>query len=231
MKNAVSYYRTSSMKNVGEDKDSHKRQKVACESYAKRNGLEVLNTFYDAGVSGKVSALDRPDFKRMIVWCKDNDVSTILIEKADRFAREVVGQEIAYKSLSEMGFDILSASGEVKFDDDIHSSLMRQIMGAWSEYERKNIAMRLIVARQRKAKENKDKGYLTVEGIGKCAGRKSYNESNEELVRQAKRLARKNPLTKKKRSLRTISNILFELGYKTANDTSFSATQIKRMVA
>ena len=219
------------MKNVGDDKDSYKRQTIACETYAERNEIEVLNTFYDAGVSGKVAALDRPDFRRMIEWCDENNVSTILIEKADRFAREVVGGEMAYKSLTQMGYEIISASGDVKFDDDIHSSLIRQIMGAWSEYERKNISIRLTVARKRKVKENEKNGYLTVAGKGKCAGRKSYHETNDELIKEAKRLARRNPLTKKKRSLRIISNILFELGYKTANDTSFSATQIKRMVA
>lgn len=231
MKKAVSYYRTSSMKNVGDDKDTLKRQTAACEMFARTNGLEILNSFYDVGVSGKVSALDRQEFRRMIEWCDEKEVSTILIEKADRFSRDVVGQEIAYKSLTEMGYEIISASGDVKFDDDLHSSLIRQIMGAWSEYERKNISIRLTVARNRKVKENKEKGYLTVSGKGKCAGRKSYHETNNELIREAKRLARKNPLTKKKRSLRKISNILFELGYKTANETPFSATQVKRMVA
>jgi DNA invertase Pin-like site-specific DNA recombinase len=219
------------MKDKGEERESFTRQKTTCEMYAKRNGISVLNTFYDAGVSGKVHTFDREEFKRMIVWCKENDVSTILIEKGDRFARDVVGQEVSYKSLTDMGFEILSASGDVKFDDDIHASLLRQIMGAYSEYDRKNISMRLIVARKRKEKENKEKGYLTRMGNGKCSGRKSYYETNEDLVRETKRLARRNPLTKKKRSLRSISSILFDLGYTTANNTPFSATQIKRLVA
>lgn len=231
MRQAVSYYRTSSMKNVGEDKDSLKRQKTSCETYSKTHGIDIVNTFYDAGVSGKISAMERPEFRRMIEWCDENNIHIILIEKADRFSRDIVGQEMAFHSLQDMRFEILSASGDVKFENDIHSSLIRQIMGAWSEYERKNISLRLTVARQRKTKENKKRGYLTIDGRGKCAGRKSYIESNEELVREAKRLFRVNPVTKKKRSLRKISNILFELGYKTARDTSFSPTQVKRLVA
>lgn len=231
MKKAVSYYRTSSLANVGDGKDSFKRQDSCCEMYSKRNKMEIVNSFYDAGVSGKVSVVERPEFKRMIVWCKDNDVSTILIEKADRFSRDIVGQEIAYRSMTDMGFDIFSASGDVKYEDDIHSSLMRQIVGAWSEYERKSIAMRLYVARTRKEKENKEKGYLTLSGEGKCGGRKSYQETDKELIRQAKRLARRNPLTKNKRSFRVISSVLFDLGYKTSKNTHFTATQVKRMVA
>ena len=76
MKNVVSYYRTSSQANVGDDKDSKKRQEASCDLYAKRNKSIVVNTFYDAGVSGKTNALDRPEFKRMIFWCEDNNVST-----------------------------------------------------------------------------------------------------------------------------------------------------------
>ncbi len=228
---SCAYYRTSNVKDKGEERESYTRQKTTCELYAKRNNITILNTFYDAGVSGKVPTFDREEFKRMIVWCEENNVSTILIEKGDRFARDVVGQEVSYKSLNDMGFEILSASGDVKFDDDIHASLLRQIMGAYSEYDRKNISMRLIVARKRKEKENKEKGYLTRMGTGKCSGRKSYYETSEDLIRETRRLARRNPLTKKKRSLRSISSILFDLGYKTANNTAFSATQIKRLVA
>ena len=231
MKEAVAYYRTSSMKNVGDGKDSYKRQDNTCVIFSKQNNIKVMNTFYDAGVSGKVSALDRDEFKRMIVWCEENGVSTILIEKADRFSRDVIGQEMSYKSLTNMGFEIVSASGDVKFDDDMHSTLMRQIMGAWSEYDRKNISMRLIVARKRKERENKENGYLTRAGSGKCAGRKRYDEINMDLVKETRRLARKNPLTKKKRSLRKISSILFDLGFMTATGSAFSATQVKRLVA
>ena len=41
MTNCLAYYRTSSATNVGEDKDSLKRQKQAVEDYAKKNKLTV----------------------------------------------------------------------------------------------------------------------------------------------------------------------------------------------
>ena len=74
-------------------------------------------------------------------------------------------------------------------------------------------------------------GLRTLSGNGKCSGRKSYEEINAELVREAKRLARRNPLTKKKRSVRTIGKILFDLGYKSAAETQLSTSVIQRMVA
>ena len=52
MTNCLAYYRTSSATNVGEDKDSLKRQKQAVEEYAKKNKLNIVREFYDKAVSG-----------------------------------------------------------------------------------------------------------------------------------------------------------------------------------
>ena len=231
MKKAVSYYRTSSLKNVGDNKDSKKRQEASCDLFARQNKYQVVNTFYDAGVSGSTNALDRPEFKRMIFWCEENNVKTIIVEDVKRYARDVVLQETTYRTLSLMGFEIYTGTGDVKFEDDIHSTLMRQIVGAMGEYDRKSIALRLQVARERMAIQNEKNGILTLSGNGKCSGRKSYEETNTELVREAKRLARRNPVTKKKRSVRTIGKILFDLGYKSSASTQLSSSVIQRMVA
>ena len=52
MKTAVAYFRTSSATNVGDDKDSLKRQQEAVASYAKRHRLTLAREYYDAAVSG-----------------------------------------------------------------------------------------------------------------------------------------------------------------------------------
>lgn len=49
---AVAYIRTSSVANVGPDKDSDKRQRAAIAGYAKAPGYEIVAEFYDAAVSG-----------------------------------------------------------------------------------------------------------------------------------------------------------------------------------
>jgi DNA invertase Pin-like site-specific DNA recombinase len=49
---AVAYLRTSSKTNVGPNKDSDKRQLAAIAAYAKANGFDVVDTYYDAAVSG-----------------------------------------------------------------------------------------------------------------------------------------------------------------------------------
>ena len=49
---AISYLRTSSAANVGQDKNSEQRQRTAIEGFAKSNGYEIEAEFYDAAVSG-----------------------------------------------------------------------------------------------------------------------------------------------------------------------------------
>ena len=61
---AVAYLRTSSRANVGADKDSDKRQRAAIEAYARAAGYEIIETFYDAAVSGADPVGERSGFAR-----------------------------------------------------------------------------------------------------------------------------------------------------------------------
>jgi DNA invertase Pin-like site-specific DNA recombinase len=66
MKKAVAYLRTSSATNVGQDKDSDKRQLAAIKAFAQVNGYEVTGVFYDAAVSGADPVHERPGFAAML---------------------------------------------------------------------------------------------------------------------------------------------------------------------
>ena len=63
-KPAIAYLRTSSAANVGADKGSDKRQRDAIAAYAKHAGFEVVDTYYDAAVSGADPIETRPGFLR-----------------------------------------------------------------------------------------------------------------------------------------------------------------------
>ena len=82
---AVAYYRTSSAGNVGADKDSEKRQRDAVQSYARANGFEVVQEYYDAAVSGSDPIDQRDGFCAMLAYMLGNGVTVILIENAARF--------------------------------------------------------------------------------------------------------------------------------------------------
>lgn len=63
---AVAYFRTSSATNVGADKDSETRQRKAVEAYARTNGIDIVETFYDPAVSGADAIDRRPGFAAML---------------------------------------------------------------------------------------------------------------------------------------------------------------------
>jgi DNA invertase Pin-like site-specific DNA recombinase len=80
LKKAVAYLRTSSRTNVGPDKDSDKRQLAAIEAYAKAAGFKIVETFYDAAVSGADPVGDRPGFAEMLEALLAPGARTIIVE-------------------------------------------------------------------------------------------------------------------------------------------------------
>ena len=229
MKNCVIYTRTSSLTNCGEDKDSHQRQEQICIDYCKSNRLSIQAIFYDEGVSGKVSVFNRSAFRDLYLYCLENNVKIVVFESISRFSRDVYELEIAYRKLTSAGFSLVSVN-EGDFEDDRVSKLQRQIISAISEYQREEIVFNLSVARNRKKVRNKDSGYITLKGQGKCEGRKSHKEINSELVVLVKKLRRKNWKTKKQMSYQKISDYLFDNGYVNERENPYNHNSIRNMV-
>ena len=92
------------------------------------------------------------------------------------------------------------------------------------------IVFNLLVSRGRKKQQNKKGNYVTLEGKGKCEGRKAKKELQPELVALVKKLRRRNWKTKKRMSLRKISQHLLELGYVNERGKPYNAQSIKDMV-
>jgi DNA invertase Pin-like site-specific DNA recombinase len=89
---AMAYMRTSSAANVGEGKDSGKRQRTSIQSYAKGAGYTVVDWFYDAAVRGTDAITERPGFAAMLERLASNGVRAIIVESPDRFARDLAVQ-------------------------------------------------------------------------------------------------------------------------------------------
>src|ERR1700676_109076 len=143
---AVAYMRTSSASNVGADKDSEQRQRAALEGYAKRAGHLVVDWFYDAAVSGVDPIETRPGFSALLDRIEGNGVRTVLIEDASRFARELVTQELGIIALVARDVQVLTASGDNLTDtDDPSRVMMRQIAGAFAQYEKARLVAKLRV--------------------------------------------------------------------------------------
>src|SRR5215470_13099198 len=115
---AISYLRTSSAANVGADKDSDRRQREAIQTFAKRAGYELVAEFYDAAVSGADPIDTRPGFAAMLERIEGNGVRTIIVETANRFARDLMVQEVGHAKLRERGIDLVAADSPNAFLDN-----------------------------------------------------------------------------------------------------------------
>lgn len=217
---AVAYLRTSSAANVGHDKDSDKRQRAAIAAFAKANGYEVVDEYYDAAVSGADPVTDRPGFMEMLRRVANNGAKTIIVESPDRFARDLTVQLTGHDMLRDMGIELVPASAPDFFMSDTPTAvLVRQVLGAIAEFEKASTVAKLAAARKRKR-----------ETTGKCEGRKGHAEVRPEAVKLVKKLGRPRGKTKPL-SLRKISAELGRQGYLNENSRPFNPKSIKAMLA
>ena len=218
---ALAYLRTLSAANVGTDKDSEKRQRHAIQGFAKRAGFGIVEEFYDAAVSGADPIETRAGFAALLDRIEGNGVRTVIVEDASRFARELMAQELGITLLISRGVRLLTASGDdLTASDDPTRKMMRQIAGAFAEYEKARLVSKLRHARERVRQEK-----------GKCEGRKPHGELRPEAVALAKRLHRASPKTGRRMSLRKIAAALAEAGHLNERGQPFNPKSIVAMVA
>lgn len=182
----------------------------------------VVAEFYDEAVSGADPIDQRKGFIDLLAYAKAHDVGKVLIETARRFARSLMVQELGLQLLQREGVKLVAVDSPETFADDGDPMVeaVRQILGVMAQLEKA-----LTVAKLRGARDR-----ASAEAGKRVEGRKGYGETNPEMVRQAKRLARKNPRTGDTRSLREIAEELGKLGMTTKGGTIFSPTQIKRLL-
>src|SRR5215831_98068 len=163
---AFAYLRTSSAANVGVDKDSDKRQRQAIEAFAKHGVYDIVEEFYDTAVSGADPIETRPGFAAMLERIEGNGVRTIIVETANRFARDLMVQEVGFAKLRERGIDLIAADSPNAFLDNTPTAkLVRQVLGAIAEFDKAMTVAKLRGARERKRREaGKCEGALVIRG-------------------------------------------------------------------
>ena len=215
---AVYYIRTSSATNL--DGDSEERQKVALYAYAEKNGYEIVQGAYDQAVKGSDFTGEREGYKSLLEYCLANDVQVILCENASRFARDVIVQELGYRELKKLNLTLIPVDAPDYFSGDSPSlTMIRQILGAVSEFEKSNLVSKLRGARERIKAEK-----------GKCGGRKSLEEIYGET--KFKRLVKRTMTLKGSGlSLARIADGLWDEGWMQPSTLRpYNKSQIRRLI-
>jgi DNA invertase Pin-like site-specific DNA recombinase len=172
-------------------------------------------------VSGADPIETRPGFTAALARIAGNGVRTIIVETANRFARDLMVQEVGFAMLRDLGITLIAADSPSSFlDDGPTSKLIRQILGAVSEFDKAVTVAKLKGARDRVRRQR-----------GKCEGRKSYAErqGGAELVALARQL-HTNP-NGRSPSLRTIAAALAAQGFLTPSGRRhYSASAVASML-
>jgi DNA invertase Pin-like site-specific DNA recombinase len=114
-------------------------------------------------VSGADPVDARPGFGAMLNRIASNGVHVILVETANRFARDLIVQETGWRFLQDLGVTLVAADSPDSFLDTTPTAvLIRQVLGAVSQFEKAALVAKLRAARERKKRET-----------GKCGGRRA----------------------------------------------------------
>jgi DNA invertase Pin-like site-specific DNA recombinase len=160
---AFAYLRVSGKSQV--DGDGFPRQLAAVKKYAAAHDLKIVNIFREEGVSGTKELENRPALQDLLLALYSNGVKTVIIEKLDRLARDLMVQETIIADMRKKGIEIISVAEPDLMVDDPSRKLMRQIFGAIAEYDKAMLVLKLRGARERKKRET-----------GRCDGRKPYGD-------------------------------------------------------
>jgi site-specific DNA recombinase len=147
---AALYLRVSTARQAEHDV-SIPDQKRQGEAYCVSRGLELVETFVEAGASATNDR--RPEFQRMIEdgTSKPPPFDVVVVHSFSRFFRDHFELEFYIRKLAKNGVRLLSITQEMG-DDPMHV-MMRQIMALFDEYQSKETAKHVLRAMRENARQ------------------------------------------------------------------------------
>ena len=161
MTKAFAYLRVSGKGQV--DGDGFPRQQAAVKAYAKANNIRLVRVFREEGVTGAKESMNRPAWSELMTALHSNGVRTVIIERLDRLARDLMVQEATIADLDRKGFTLVSVQEPDLMASDPARIAFRQMMGVFAQYDKSQIVLKLRAARLRKKAAQ-----------GRCEGRKPF---------------------------------------------------------
>ena len=133
-------------------------------------------------------------------------VRTVIVETANRFARDLRVQENGHAFLETLGVELIAADSPTAFLDETPTAVfLRQILGAAAQYDKALLVDKLRAARER---------------TGRFGGRRPVAEQYPQATARARQLDG---------SLSTIAERLAIEGYVSASGQPFAASTIRVM--
>lgn len=177
---ALSYVRVSGKGQI--EGDGFPRQRAAIAAFAKGK-YAIVEEFRDGGVTGSKELEDRPGLAALLDRIESNGVKVVLVERADRLARDLMVSEVILAQLTKAGARVLTADGvdlSVTADDPTRT-LIRQVLAAVAQFDKAVTVLKLRAARQRLRRKGQ-----------RVEGRKPYGARPDEVALIARMQALRN---------------------------------------
>lgn len=220
---AFSYLRVSGKSQIDGDGFPRQRQGVAARALAM--GAEIVAEYADEGISGASEESCRPALMAMIAAIESNGVRCVIVERADRLARDVMVSEVLlarFRKLKTVVIDAESGTDLTTNDpDNATGTLIRQILSMISQFEKTSIVAKLKKSRQRKRVET-----------GRCEGRKPYGAlpGEAEAISRMHQLRRKAIGKVKRMSFAKIAAVLDEEGFEPRSGGAWQVSSIQKIL-
>jgi DNA invertase Pin-like site-specific DNA recombinase len=186
--------------------------------------MTIAHEYTDPGVSGTRELADRPALAALLDAVENGEIRTVLVERADRLARDLIVGEIILGQFRDAGTAVIAADSGADLtasDDDPSKRLIRQVLGAVAEYEKSALVAKMRAARERMRRET-----------GRCEGVKPFGS----LPGEAETLERIHQLRRKPRGgprmgYRRIAKTLTAEGHPTRSGRPWQASTVQAILA
>lgn len=218
---AFSYLRVSGKGQVDGDGFPRQRDKIA--AWARTNRATIVREFVEEGVSGTAGIADRPALSNLISEILGNGVRVVVVEKADRLARDLIVSELLLREFQEMGVQVIEAESGTDLtagNDNPTAKLIRQILAAVAEFDKTSIVLKTRAARARIRRE-----------AGRCEGRKPFGHRDGEAEAiDLMRSLRRKPKGGDRMSFAKIAATLDEQGHASRSGKPWTAEAVRKIL-
>jgi len=160
-----------------------KVQRDKIEAYCISQDWDLLEVYEDPGVTG--ATLDRPAFNQMMLDASNDIFDMILTYKIDRISRSLKNLLILVEdTLKPLGIALKSVTESFIDTSSPEGMAMFQVLGTFSELERKQITRKLSDARIKKSDGGGYAGGYLPYGYDVLKGKLIINESESAIVKQ-----------------------------------------------
>ena len=170
---AFSYLRVSGKGQV--DGDGFSRQRDAINKRCASAGITIVQEFVELGVSGTSELADRPALSALFAALQSNGVRAVIVERSDRFSRDLMAGEVLLAQFREIGVKVIEAEDgrDLTANDpnNATATLVRHLLASIAQFEKTGIVAKLRKARQR-----------VKATTGRCEGRKPFGDRDGEAA-------------------------------------------------